>query len=80
LRRLVIEPIFGRNYYKVEFLDLSIPVNAWVDLYRVKLECKNADSWMVCDYMDRVSHIIAFKEERGLPVDLFLAVRTQKLH
>jgi hypothetical protein len=70
--RLVIEPILGRNYYTVEFLDLSIPVNAWVDLYRVKLECKNADSWMVRDYMDRVSRIIAFKEERGLPVDLFV--------
>ena len=70
--RLVIEPILGRNYYTVEFLDLSIPINAWVDLKRVKLECKNADSWMVRDYMDRVSRIIAFKEERGLPVDLFV--------
>ncbi len=55
--RLVIESILGRYYYTLEFLDLSIPVNAWVDLYRVKLECKNADSWMVRDHMNRVSRI-----------------------
>ncbi len=56
----------------MEFLDLSIPVNEWVDLYRVNLECKNADSWMVRDDMDRLSRINAFKEERGLPVELFV--------
>ncbi len=70
--RLVMEPILGRNYYTMEFVDLFIPVNAWVDLRQVKLECNNADSWMVRDYMDRLSHIIAYKEERGLPVDLFV--------
>ncbi len=77
--RIVIEPILGRNYYTVEFMDLSIPVNAWVDLYRVKLECKNADSWMVRDYMERVSRLIAFKQEHGRPVDLFVAAPDAKV-
>jgi hypothetical protein len=67
-----MEPILGRNYYTVDFVDLFISVNAWVNLRQVKLECNNADSWMVRDYMDRLSHIIAYKEERGLPVDLFV--------
>jgi hypothetical protein len=48
-----LEPILGRNYYTVEFVDLFIPVNAWVDLKRVKFECNNDDSWMVRDYVDR---------------------------
>ena len=69
---LVMEPILGRNYFTVEFVGLFIPVNAWVNLRQVKLECNNADSWMVRDYMDRVSHIIDYKEKHGLPVDLFV--------
>jgi hypothetical protein len=28
--------------------------------------------WIVRDYIDHLSRIIAFKEERGLPVDLFV--------
>jgi len=67
-----MEPILGRNYYTVEFVDLLIPVKAWVDLRQLKLECNNADSWMVRDYMDRVSHIIDYKEKLDLPVDLFV--------
>jgi hypothetical protein len=67
-----MELIFGRNYYTVEFVDRFIAVNVWVDLRKVKLACNNADSWMVRDYMDRLSHIIAYKEERGLLVDLFV--------
>ncbi len=70
--RLVMEPILGRNYYTVEFVDLFISVNAWVDLKRVKLECNNEDSLMVRDYVDRLSHIIAYKEERGLLVDIYV--------
>ncbi len=70
--RLVFEPILGRKYFTVEFLDLAIPHNAWVDLTRVRVECKNADSWMVRDYVNRVSNIINYKQVRGLSVDLFV--------
>ena len=68
----VIEPILGKNYYTVEFIDLSVPVNGWVDLYRVKRECANPDSWMVQDYNYRLERCFAFREEHSIPVDLFV--------
>jgi hypothetical protein len=55
----------------VEFIGLFVPVNEWVNLYQVKKECGNSDSWMVQDYKDRLERSFAFKEKNGLPMDLF---------
>ena len=70
--REVIEPILGKNYYTEEFINLSAPVNDWVDLNRLKKECGNPSSWMVQDFNVRLERIFAFKEENGIPVDLFV--------
>ncbi len=69
---LVIEPVLGRKYCTVEFIGLSVPVNAWVDLYRIRKECGNPDSWMVQDYKDRLERCFAFREENGIPNYLFV--------
>jgi hypothetical protein len=69
---LVIEPVLGRNYFTVEFIGLSVPLNDWFSLYQVRKECRNPDSWMVQDYKDRLERCIAYREENGIPVDLFV--------
>ncbi len=63
--RLVIEPILGRNYYTVKFLDLSIPVNF------VGRSLPGKVGMQKRRFVDGAC-IIAFKEEHGLAVDLFV--------